>query len=77
MKSEKRLSELCVGECALVGSLAIGGSMRRRFLDIGLSPGTRVRCIGKSPLGDPSLYLVRGCRIAIRKRDAEGIIIDK
>ncbi len=75
MKSEKRMSELNVGEFGLVTSLLTEGSMRRRFLDIGLSAGTRVSCIGKSPLGDPSLYLVRGCKIAIRKRDAEGIII--
>ncbi len=76
MKKEKRLSELAVGECGSVSALLTEGSMRRRFLDIGLASGTRVVCIGKSPLGDPCAYLVRGCKIAIRKRDADGIIIE-
>ncbi len=76
MKKEKRLSELGVGECASVTALKTEGSMRRRFLDIGLAAGTTVMCIGKSPLGDPQLYYVRGSRIAIRKRDADGIITD-
>lgn len=76
MKREKRLSELCVGECGFVVSLLTEGSMRRRFLDIGLSVGTKVSCVGRSPLGDPSAYLVRGCKIAIRKRDADGIIVE-
>ncbi len=76
MKNGKRLSELGIGECASVTGLLTEGSMRRRFLDIGLAAGTRVMCLGKSPLGDPRLYFVRGSRIAIRKRDADGIIIE-
>ena len=50
-------------------------SMRRRLLDIGLIPGTEVACLGVSPLGDPRTYLVRGKMIAIRARDAEGVVI--
>jgi len=50
--------------------------MRRRFLDVGLTPGAVVRCVGKSPLGDPRAYIVRGCEIAVRCRDADGIIIE-
>ena len=77
MKKHKlRLDQLCVGECATVSRLLTEGSMRRRFLDVGLSPGTKVLCVGRSPFGDPSAYLVRGCEIAIRKRDAEGIVLE-
>lgn len=76
MKNEKRLSELSVGECGRVSKLFTTGSMRRRFLDVGLTPGAVVRCVGKSPLGDPRAYIVRGCEIAVRCRDADGIIIE-
>jgi ferrous iron transport protein A len=76
MNNERRLSELCVGECARVTGLLSSGSMRRRFLDIGLSPGALVVCVGKSPLGDPLAYIVRGCEIAIRKRDSETVVIE-
>ena len=72
----RKLSELNAGEDAQVAKLLVNGSMRRRLLDIGVSPGTRVSCIGKSPFGDPSAYLVRGCAVAIRRKDAERVIIE-
>ena len=75
MKEKYRLDELCVGQCGTISALSCDGGIRRRFLDIGFAPGTAVVCLGRSPLGDPSLYLVRGCRIAIRKSDAHGIEI--
>ena len=75
MEKEKRLDELSVGECGVVNSLAVCGSMRRRLLDVGFTKGTTVLCVGKSPLGDPVAYFVRGCKIAIRQRDAHGIIL--
>jgi Fe2+ transport system protein FeoA len=73
---EKRMSELGVGEGGKIRMLTTKGGMRRRFLDVGFSAGTEVKCIGKSPFGDPAAYLVRGCEIAIRKRDAESIILE-
>lgn len=76
MKNTKRLSELRVRECATVHLLFCEGAMRRRLLDLGLVPGTRVVCIGKSPLGDPVAYAVRGKVIAIRKRDADKVILE-
>ena len=76
MKDEKRLSELRIGCSCSVRRLEICGDMRRRFLDIGLLPGTRVLCIGESPFADPKAYCVRGKVIAIRSTDARGVIID-
>ena len=75
MKKEKKLPDLCVGEEGIVCLLLSDGAIRRRFLDIGLIPGTIVTCFGRSPLGDPSAYKVRGKLIAIRKEDAEKVIL--
>ena len=47
--------------------------MRRRLLDLGLIPGTRVTCQGRSPAGDPAAYLVRGTVVALRARDAAAV----
>ncbi len=69
----QRLCELRPGERAVVYRLSVQGSIRRRLLDIGLSPYTAVRCVGRSPLGDPSAYLVRGAVIAIRAEDGRGV----
>lgn len=76
MPNIRKLSELKTGEGAQVAKLLVNGSMRRRLLDIGLSPGTCVSCIGKSPFGDPAAYLVRGSAVAIRGKDADCVIIE-
>lgn len=75
MKKTKGLSSLSVGEKGVVDALLCRGAIRRRFLDIGLIPGTAVLCYGKSPLGDPKAYLIRGKVIAIREEDAEGVLL--
>ena len=75
MQCEKRLSELRVSERATVKKLLFTESARRRFLDIGLVPGTVVECVGESPLSGMRAYRVRGAKIAIRCSDAAGVII--
>lgn len=75
MKKEKSLSSLSVGEKGVVDILLCHTAIRRRFLDIGLIPGTKVLCCGRSPLGDPKAYLIRGKVMAIRKEDAESILL--
>ena len=70
MNMPKSLAETEVGETVRVVSLLAEGRMRRRLADLGLIPGAEVSCLGRSPLGDPSAYLIRGAVIAIRRRDA-------
>lgn len=72
----KTLKEILPGDFAAVKEIITNGDMRRRLLDIGLTPGTRVECIGKSPGGDPKAFLIRGAVIAIRAEDAAGIIVE-
>lgn len=69
------LADLACGQQGTVLGFREDFSLRDRLLDLGLIPGTFVECTGKSPLGDPSAYLVRRTLIAIRKTDAEKIII--
>lgn len=70
------LLTLLPGYCAVVHRLLAAGDMRRRLLDIGLTPGTKVFCLGQSPLGDPIAFLIRGAVIALRKKDCQNILID-
>jgi ferrous iron transport protein A len=69
------LNDLKPGESAIVKELLTKGSMRRRLLDLGLIENTEVECLGRSPCGDPSAYLIRGAVIAIRSEDCSDIII--
>ena len=72
---ERSLNEIKPGETAVVERLRTHGAMRRRLLDIGLVEGTRVECVGISPMGDPAAYLIRGAVIAIRSADSRDVIV--
>ena len=69
------LSQLREGQSGQVSSLSVTGQMRRRLQDLGLIPGARVACIQRSPLGDPTAYLIRGAVVALRRRDADQIVV--
>lgn len=76
MKPEHTLSDLSPGERAVVRNLQTDAALYRRLLDIGLTPGTKVVCIGKSPCGDPAAYMIRGAVIAIRGADGKQIAVE-
>lgn len=73
-----RLSELKLGGEATVHGLSPRciGMERRRLLDLGLIPGTRIRAEFESPFGSPRSYLVRGSMIGLRREQAEKILIE-
>ena len=70
MENPATLTSLEPGQQAVVYELAATGDMRRRLQDIGLICGTKVKCIERSPLGDPVAYGIRGAVIALRQEDA-------
>ena len=45
----------------------------RRFYDMGFIEGQYVRCVNIGILGTPIAYQIRGCKIALRKCDADKI----
>lgn len=69
------LDQISPGQSAVINTLCCTGSMRRRLLDIGLIQDTKVECIGRSPGGDPSAFLIRGAVIAIRSEDSKNILV--
>ena len=42
----RTLADMLPGDTATVKEITTEGDMRRRLLDIGLTPGKRVECIG-------------------------------
>lgn len=70
-----RLADLPLHREAQVLALDPGcrGFVRRRLLDLGLTPGTRVRTEMTSPVGDPRAVRVRGTVIALRREQARDI----
>lgn len=73
----EKLSTLLPGQTAeiIAISRACRGLERRRLMDLGVIPGTKIEAIMRSPSGDPTAYRLRGTTIAIRRRQAERIRI--
>lgn len=72
-----RLSGLASGEQATVAGLAPAcrGAERRRLLDLGFVAGTEVRAEMTSPAGDPKAYRIRGALIALRREQADFVLV--
>lgn len=70
------LHELAIGSVGKVKFITSEGNSRRRMLDLGLIPGTKVEMILKSPAGDPSAYQIRGAVIALRLEESSRIMVE-
>lgn len=72
---QQNLAALGAGESGRVYRLNVGEALRRRLLDLGLTGGTGVTCLLKGAGGNISAYAIRGAVIAIRKSDADHILL--
>ena len=77
MNQELPLCALRPGEGGRVRALRMSGPLRRRLRELGLVEGTVLSCLGRSPLGDPAAYGVRGAVLAIRDADSARILIER
>ena len=70
------LKELSVGKSGRV--LKVGGEkvLRRRLLDMGITPRTVITVKKTAPMGDPIELLLRGYVLTLRLEDAEKITIE-
>jgi len=71
------LSELQVGDHAEVTAVKAQNPVRRRIMDMGLIKGTRFKVLRVAPLGDPIEIVFKGLYLAMRKNEAEGIMVSK
>ena len=72
-----RLSELKVGDKAEVTALKSEKVIRRRIMDMGLIKGTKFKVLRVDPLGDPIEIFFKGLSLAMRKTEAEGVMVCK
>ncbi len=49
--------------------------VRRKLMDLGLLPGTKVKIIRRAPLGDPIEISVKGYQLSLRTCEAEHVIV--
>lgn len=70
------LRELKPGQSGKVVSLGERGPMKRRIMDMGVTPGVEVKVIRVAPLGDPVEVHVRGYELSLRREEAGRIQVE-
>jgi len=71
----KTLAEAEIGVTYIIKSVSCSGAALRRFLDLGLIPGTKLNALFRSPAKNPTAFLIRGAVIALRTEDCGNIVI--
>lgn len=71
------LDSLQPGRSGIIRSVGGEGALRRRLLDMGLTPNTPVMMRKVAPLGDPMELFLRNYELTIRKEDAKNIEIEE
>ena len=72
-----KLSELKVGESAVIQNVGGQGELRQHFLDMGIIPGAEVTLVKFAPMGDPMELQVHGYELTLRLAEADKIQIQK
>ncbi len=74
----KPLSELKINTpCKVVSIETQNLQLRRRILDMGITPGVELVIVKTAPFGDPFEIKIRGYSLSFRKADATGIIVEE
>ena len=69
------LNELPYGADARVVAVEGEGAVALRLMEMGVVPGVPVRVIKAAPLGDPLEVRVHGYHLALRRSEAETILV--
>jgi Fe2+ transport system protein FeoA len=69
------LRDLDIGKSGIVETVGGEKALRRRLLEMGITPGTVITVKKAAPMGDPVELLLRGYVLSLRLQDAEKINI--
>ena len=70
------VSMLKRGEKGRITLIKATGPLRRRLMDMGVLVGEEIRLEKIAPLGDPVEVTVKSYRLSLRKKEAEGILVE-
>jgi ferrous iron transport protein A len=69
------LSDLSVGESAVLVALDLPETVQNHLMHMGFVPDAEVTAVRRAPAGDPTVYSIDGLEIALRHETAEAISI--
>ena len=67
--THKTMAQAHVGDTVTVSDIHHTGVMKRRLTELGLTVGTKAKCVLKSFHGDMLMFVIRGACIAMRTCD--------
>jgi ferrous iron transport protein A len=67
------LSELGIGQDAVVSRLELPEEVQHHLMHMGFIPEARVTVLRRAPAGDPTVYAIDGLEIALRRDTANAI----
>jgi Fe2+ transport system protein FeoA len=67
------LSELKVGQTAVMVALELPESVQNHLMHMGFVPNALVTALRRAPAGDPTVFAIDGMEIALRRETAESI----
>ncbi|MHB9024679.1 MAG: metal-dependent transcriptional regulator [Armatimonadota bacterium] len=70
------LTTLQPGQKGAIVTITAQGSLRRRMLDMGLTPGTLIEIERVAPLGDPVEVKVKGYHLSLRREETACITVE-
>lgn len=70
------LNDLKPGQNGVIVAIQGQGAIKRRLVDMGLTPGVRVYVRKVAPLGDPIEINLRGYGLSLRRDDAKKISME-
>jgi len=71
------LNKLPLGKISKIVAINGQGALRRRLLDMGLTPHTEIMVRKVAPMGDPIELHLRGYELTLRLDDAKEIVIEE
>ncbi len=71
------LRRMSSGKTAIVTAVTATGEIGRRLRDMGLSPGTEIKILGRAPLKDPISIRLRNYTLTLRNNEADFIMVKK
>lgn len=69
------LDNIKPGQGGIITAIGGQGMLRRRLLDMGLTPNTKVHVRKVAPMGDPIELSLRNYVLTIRKEEASKIVL--
>jgi len=67
------LDQLPLGQSAKVTKLTGAPAVRRRLMEMGITPAATIQAIRWAPLGDPLDIKIRGYHLSLRREEASAV----